>query len=316
MLLCLKYLKAKYFKITWGKLMKNKLKFKKEIIADISLMFAAAMWGGGFVAVKDALDNVKPFYMIGIRFIFAGLILGIIFIKRMKNINKKDLISGFIVGIFLFLGFAAQTVGLQYTTAGKQAFLTGVYVVMVPFFMWILYKKVPDRYSIAAAVLTLLGIACLTLQGSLNMNKGDLLTLLCAVFFSFHILSVGYFGNKCDVVALSVIQFLVAAILSFLCAVFIEPVPNVLKNGAYFPLFYLIIFSTLVAFFIQNVAQKYTIPSHAALILSLESFFGSIFSVIFLGDKFTIRMIAGCILIFIAIITSETKLDFLKKKIL
>jgi drug/metabolite transporter (DMT)-like permease len=294
--------------------MTNSLKLKKEIVADISLMFAAAMWGGGFVAVKDALDNVKPFYMIAIRFIFAGLILGIIFIKRMKNINKKDLVSGLIIGVFLFLGFAAQTIGLQYTTAGKQAFLTGVYVVIVPFFVWVMYKKAPDKYSTVGAVLTLAGIAFLTLQGNFNINKGDLLTLLCAVFFSFHILSVGYFGNKCDVVSLSVIQFLVAAILSFLCAIFFEPVPHVFTSGAYFPLFYLIVFSTLIAFFIQNVAQKYTLPSHAAIILSLESFFGSIFSVIFLGDIFTLKMIIGCILIFIAIITSETKLSFLKRK--
>jgi drug/metabolite transporter (DMT)-like permease len=292
----------------------NSLKLKKEIIADISLMVAAIMWGGGFVAVKDALDNVKPFYMIAIRFAFAGLILGIIFIKRMKNINKKDLVSGLIVGVFLFLGFATQTIGLQYTTAGKQAFLTGVYVVIVPFLMWILYKKAPDKYSLSGAVLTLMGIAFLTLHGKFSMNKGDFLTLLCAVFFAVQILLVGHFGKKCDVVALAVIQFWVAAILSFLCAVFLEPVPNLLTEGAYFPMIYMIVFSTLIAFFIQNVAQKYTIASHAAIILSLESFFGSIFSVIFLDDKFTFKMIIGCILIFVAIITSETKLSFLKLK--
>ena len=286
---------------------------KKSLYADMSMFLVAILWGGGFVAVKDALDNITPMYIMAARFGISFILMLIIFWKRIKKTNKQDIIAGTVVGIFLFTAFSAQTIGLQYTTAGKQAFLTGTNVVIVPFLVWILHKKSPDRYTVIAAFLSLIGIGLLTVQGSLSVNVGGLLTLLCALLFAAHIVSVGYYTEKTDPFILATIQLGAAAVFSVISALIFESAPTSLNLGSVWAVCYLGIFSTMVAFLIQNVAQKYTYSTHAAVILCTESVFGSIFAVIFLGDRFTVEMILGCLLIFAAILTSETKWKFLRR---
>ncbi|MCX7885368.1 MAG: DMT family transporter [Caloramator sp.] len=292
----------------------NKINKTKGVYADISLFIVAFIWGGGFVAVKNALDNIKPFYMLSIRFILSFIILSIIFNKRIKNITKKDIKSGFIIGIFLFLGFATQTIGLQYTTVGKQSFLTGTYVVIVPFLYWIVSKKGPGLQSTIAAFLTLSGIGLLTLNGKgFYLNKGDALTLICALFFAAQILAIGHYAQNMDPILLSIIQMGFAGFASLIFAVIFEPFPYGINRSSAFAIFYLVIFSTLLAFLVQNVAQKYTLSTHAAIILSLESVFGSILSVIILKEKFTFTMVLGCLFIFLAILLTEANFNFIKK---
>ncbi|ERI92467.1 putative membrane protein [Clostridiales bacterium oral taxon 876 str. F0540] len=293
----------------------ERVKGRKTLAADSALLLVAVFWGGGFVAVKDAVTSITPFYMIGIRFLLSSLILGIIFFKKVKNLTKKDIKIGTIVGVFLFLAFAAQTAGAQYTTAGKQAFLTGTNVVIVPFLAWLIYKHKPDIYSAAASILVLIGIGLLTLKEGFAINFGDALTLACALFFAIHITCLGYFAKKTDTIILTVTQMAAASLMAFICAfIFEPPLKNIPKEAAG-SMVYIVIFSTMLAFFIQTTAQKYTTESHAAIILCLESVFGSILAVIFLGDVFTKNMIIGCILIFSGILISETKLQFLKKNI-
>lgn len=293
--------------------MKNMDK-KKSILADMSLLLVAIMWGGGFIAVKGALDSITPFYMMAMRFSISVIIMLIIFRKKVKLITKHDLKVGTIVGLLLFLGFAAQTVGMKYTTAGKNAFLTGTNVVIVPFLYWAISKRKPDSYSLISAFLCFIGIGMLTLDGGIHIGLGDSLTLLCAVFFAGHIVSVGFFTEKVDAISLVIIQLGAAAVFSIIAALIYEPMPQLLNSDAIFAIGYLAIFSTMIAFIIQNVAQKYTTSTHAAIILCLESVFGSILSVVVLNEIFTSKMIIGCLTIFIAIITTETKWDFLKKK--
>ncbi|NLY60778.1 MAG: DMT family transporter [Clostridiales bacterium] len=282
------------------------------ILADLSLLLVALFWGGGFVAVKEAINSITPFYMIAIRFGIANLILLAIFWKRFKNINWQDIKISIIVGIFLFLAFSAQTTGAQYTTAGKQAFLTAVNVVIVPFLTWILYKNELDAYSIIASVFCLIGVGFLTLKDGLSINIGDFLTLVCAFLFAVHIALLGEYAKKVDTIVLSIIQMATASVLALVCALFTEPVPESLPANAYFSMVYMIIFSTMLAFMIQTIAQKYTTANHASLILCLEAVFGSVLAAIFLGDVFTPSMIIGCGLIFIGIIIAETKLKFLQ----
>ncbi|SQB33738.1 DMT family transporter [Clostridium cochlearium] len=284
---------------------------KKSLLADISLLIVAIIWGSGFVATKNALESISPFFISTLRFSISTLLMGVIFFKKIKNIDINHLKTGLIVGTFLFLAFSAQTIGLIYTTASKQAFLTGTNVVMVPFIYWFVSKEKPNSYNIIATFLCLIGISFLTLDGSLYINRGDLLTLTCAVFFACHIVSIGYFSKKCDPIILTFTQFLITAILSFLCMIVVEGIPKSIPKEGIFPVFYLGVFSTCIAFLIQTVAQKYTSPSHTAIILCLESVFGSILSCILLDDKFTYKMFIGCILIFLAIITAETKWNFL-----
>ena len=287
---------------------------KKSILADMSLLLVAIVWGGGFIAVKGALDSISPFYIMAMRFSISVIIMLLVFRKKIKLITKNDLKIGTMIGFLLFLGFAAQTVGMKYTTAGKNAFLTGTNVVIVPFLYWAISKKKPDVYSLISAFLCFIGIGLLTIDGGLHLSLGDSLTLLCAVFFAAHIVSVGFFAKKVDVILLVIVQLGAAATFSIIAAIIYEPMPQSLNSGTIFAIGYLAIFSTMIAFIVQNVAQKYTTSTHTAIILCLESVFGSILSVIMLNEIFTSKMILGCLTIFIAIITTETKWDFLKSK--
>lgn len=284
---------------------------KKILMADLALLMVAFIWGAGFLVVKDSLSHMTPLYLMGIRFIFSALAMALIFFNKTKQIRKHHLKSGVIVGIFLYVAFAFQTVGLQYTTVSNQAFLTGTNVVMVPFLVWIVYKKRPDAFSFIGAILCVLGIGLLTLGDNLTFNPGDILTLVCAFFFGCHITSVGHFAKKEDPIILTITQFGVCAILMIISAVIIEPFPTTFDSSLYMGIGYMVMISTVLAFGAQNVAQKYTPATHAALILCLEAVFGSVLAVIFRGEGFSMKMLIGCIIIFCAIIITETKLEFL-----
>lgn len=291
-----------------------KQKSKRTLLAELALLFTTLIWGGGFVAVKDALNSITPLYMMAVRFLFASILMGLIFFKTIGQTTKKDILHGSIVGIFLFSGFATQTIGLQYTTVGKQAFLTATYVVIIPFLVWMLEKKRPDIYSIISTILALSGIGFLNLTDGfqLSMNFGDWLTLICAVFFAAHIVAISHFAKKTNPVILSVTQMLFTGILSLISALLFEPKFTGISKGGFISIFYLVVFSTMIAFLVQNVAQKYAHPNHVGIILCLESVFGAILSVILLGEVFTSHMILGCMIIFAAIVISETKLNFIK----
>lgn len=293
--------------------MKGKV-ISRNMLADVSLLFVALIWGSGFIATKHGLDSISPLYLNAFRFSLAFILMLIFFRKKVSEVNKESLIGGIVIGIFLFAGFAFQTVALQYTTAGKQAFLTGTNVVMVPFLYWIISKKRPDSYSFIATFLSFIGIGLLTLNNGLSIQIGDSLTIVCAFFFACHIVSIGYYTKKNDPILLTILQFGVAAILSFTTAIFFEEIPTGITTKGVYSVVYLGVFSTLIAFLVQNIAQKYTSSTHAAIMLSLESVFGSLLSVILLNEIFTESMIVGCVIIFIAIITAETKWKFLTKR--
>lgn len=289
---------------------------RKMLLGDLGLLITAFVWGSGFVAVKNALDTLSPMYIMTLRFGIAALLTGILFYRKVVTMDKEHLKAGFIIGLFLFSAFTTQTIGLQYTLAGKQAFLTGTNVVMVPFLFWLISKERPDKSSVFAAILMIAGIGLLTLDLNKGfvLNKGDILTLICALLFACHMVAVGIYAKKHDPIKLTVIQLGVAFILSLVTMlVTSDPILFIPDSGINEVLF-LGLFCTFMAYLIQNIAQRYTTPSHAALLLSLESFFGSIMSVIFLGDLFSPNMIVGSVLIFTAIITAETKWKFLKLK--
>ncbi|GLI56961.1 transporter [Propionigenium maris DSM 9537] len=288
---------------------------KLHIIADLALVLVAIIWGSGFTASKIALDSgFGPFYMMAFRFTIAAVIMRVALHKKLKNITRDELKAGAIVGAFLFFAFGTQTVGLIFTTPSKNAFLTGTNVVMVPFIYWAISRVKPDIYSIIAAVVCFLGIGTLSYDGSFSMGIGDTLSLICAVGFACHISLTGFFAKKVDVIKLAFLQMVFAAILSFGTAIFFEDLPAEFSRTGVLSIIYLGVFSTMVAFFLQTVAQKYTTASRTAIILSTEAIFGTLFSVILLSEQLTVNMIIGGCAIFAAIITVETKWEFLKKK--
>lgn len=285
---------------------------KQQFLSDISLLFVAVVWGGGFIAVKGALDTMTPLVLMAYRFIVAVVVMYIFLHKKIGKFSKDDLKKGSVVGIILFLASAIQTFGLQYTTASKQGFLTATYVVMVPLLYWRLYRKKPEHKAFIGSALTIVGIALVSINKEMIFNIGDGLTLVSALFFAAHIISIEYYTNCMDVLKLSFLQLAVAAVLFTGSAVVFEPIQLSLSGNEMFAIVYLAVFSTFLCFTVQTVAQKYTTSSHASIIMSLESVFAALFGVLLLKEVLTPFMLMGCTLIFVAILIIE--LDFKFKK--
>ena len=292
--------------------MKNIQTKNKTLLADLALITVALIWGVGFIASKAALVTITPLWVMTFRFLGSGVLLLILFLKRVRRLDKRTVLMGMVVGSFMFTGMVFQTIGLDHTTASNQAFLIPSYVVLVPFVSWMMTRIKPRALDVAAALLTFAGVAVISLKPDFSMNLGDALTLIFAVVYSFQIVFLGLFVKETDVMSFTVVQMLTAGGLSLFAAlVFAPPLDGVSATSA-FGILYLVIFNTALAFLIQNIAQQYTTSTHASLLISLESVFGLIVSVIFLHDPFGPRMALGCGLVFAAVLLS--KLELKKEK--
>ncbi|QCJ41009.1 DMT family transporter [Bacillus sp. S3] len=285
----------------------------RKYFGELALTITAIIWGSGFVASAIALEHFTPYQILAGRFLVGAVILGVIFHRKIKMINKSTIIKGAILGVFLYFAFALQTVGLQFTTPSKNAFLTAVNVVIVPFIGFLLYKRRMDFYELTGAVLAMVGVGVLSLKLSSDINIGDLLTLGCAVGFAFHIFYTAKFVKDSDPILLTLIQMMSAAVIGMIVVFFKGETFTAVNMDGMLSLLYLGVFSTSVAFLLQTVAQKMISETKAAIILSTESFWGMVFSVIILNEVMTIKMVFGAILILSAIIISETKIPFLKR---
>lgn len=286
------------------------MKTSKQIpawVGDVLLLVTAIVWGGGFIGVQKSLETITPFYMIGSRFMIASVMLMIVFWKRLIKIKKSDLIGGIIAGSFLFLGFTFQTIGAVYLNVGKLAFLTALNVIMVPFLVFIVYKEKIKSYHITASLIAVIGFGFLNLTKAtgFTLGLGEVLGVIGAVAFAGHITVLGHYSKKADLIILAILQMIVCCILGFACAFIFEKPPATLSKELAFPIIYLGVFSTFVAFLFQTIGQKYTSSSRAALILCTESVFGIIFSVILLKEVVTLNTIIGASLIFGSVVLSE-----------
>lgn len=286
----------------------------RKYIGEIGLMITAIIWGSGFVASAVALEHYTPYQIMAGRFLIGAILLSVVFHKKLKAIKKSTIVKGAILGIFLYVAFVLQTVGLQYTTPSKNAFLTAVNVVIVPFIGFLLYKKKMDGFELIGAVMAIVGVAVLSLQLSFDINIGDFLTLLCAVGFAFHIFYTAKFVKGEDAILLTLTQMVTAAIIGCVVVVFKGETSFSMQTEGLKMLLYLAIFSTTIAFLLQTMAQKFISETKAAIILSTESFWGMAFSVIILSEVLTVKMMIGAVLILGAILISETKFGLLKKK--
>lgn len=287
-----------------------------KLLAKPMLFAAALIWGTSFFIMKNALDVMPVFFLLAIRFTAGAALLALIAWKRWKHLTPDYLWRGAVIGGFLFLAYSIQTFGLALTTPSKNAFLTAVYCVIVPFLTWAVVKVRPDGYNIAAALLCVTGVGLVSLSGELTIQAGDLLTLCCALFYAAHIVAVAKVSPGKDVTLLTVFQFAFAGLYAWIGGGLTETFPAAALTSpeVMLPLAYLCVMATTVALLFQNVGMVWSDPASGSVILSLESVFGVLFSVLFYGDPVTAQLLAGFALIFVAVVCSETKFSFLRKK--
>ncbi len=280
---------------------------KKEILACIGLIFVTVNWGLSFVFIKSSLDVMPPLYMLGIRFTIGGVLLALIFFKRLKNSGRICFIHGSIIGVILFVAEVFQTYGCKYTTAGKNAFLTTIYVILVPFMHYLFNKVKPRLRYIIAAVIGFWGIGLISLTEAFSIELGDSLTLICGVFYALQIIVIARYAVAEDTIVLVIWEFIVTGVLSLVFApVASGPVTSeMFTQGSVISLVFLIIFPTIFGYGLQVVCQKYAPPAPASIIMGMEAVFAVIASYVALNEVMTPRMITGCIMMILAMLMVE-----------
>ena len=283
-------------------------------LAKPMIVCATMIWGSTFFILKDALDNVDLMFLMAFRFSLAAVVLGLIFWNRWKGIDRSYWWRGGLLGAFMFVAYAVQNYGLMDTTPGKNAFFTAVYCVIVPFLYWAVDRLRPSRFNVLAAVLCVGGIGLVSWDGGIALTRGDLMTLCAGFIYACHIVAVGKFAKGGGIILLSVLQFAAAALCFLVGTIVTRGVPaGGLEPQAWLVLLYLAVFGTTIGQLFQNVGQKYTDPSAAALLLSLEAPFGVLFSVLFGAERPGPLMYLGFVLIFAAVVCSETQFKFLRR---
>lgn len=286
---------------------------KTRWTADISLAIVALVWGTTFVMVKRALLDISTMYFLSLRFALASACLLVTFLPAFRRATRtqiwRGLRAGAGVGLFLWLGYVLQSFGLKYTTAGNSGFLTGFYIVLVPLISAAFYRRWPLGRELAGIAIATAGMVVMTvpdLDMHSRMNRGDLLTIGCAVVFACHLLILGYFSQREFFPAVALGQISATALLSSACLT-IEPPKAVWSGSVIWAICVTAIFATALAFALQTWAQRYTTATRTALIFALEPVFALAAAVSFGGERLTAAAVAGGALILIGILAVELK---------
>ena len=292
----------------------------KKYFGEGALLFNTLIWGGTFALIKSAFEDISPSLFLALRFSIATLLLLPFIFKVLRNVNKQTIVAGSILGIFYFTGFAAQSVGLNLTTATKSGFITGTFVVFIPILQLIIEKRIPKWFNVLSVILVLLGLIMLSSRGEKvfeffsqlgsDFNFGDFFTLICALLFAFQVVYVDVFTKKYDYLPMVFIQLFITGLGGFLLAgIFsvtgIELIKFNFSNNIIFALLYTSVFASILATIIQLKFQKNVSPTKAGIIFSIEPIFAAIFAYFLLNEKISNFGLIGCVLIFAGLIISE-----------
>jgi drug/metabolite transporter (DMT)-like permease len=286
---------------------------KQQLTSNILFLITAIIWGFAFVAQRVGAQHIGSFTFNGIRFALGGLSLVplLIYLNKKPKVSSKKasapysvLLAGIITGSILFIGASLQQIGLAYTTAGKAAFITGLYIAIVPILGMFLKHKLHITTWLGVA-LAVVGLYFLSVTESFSIGKGDLLEVIGAFFWALHILTIDYFTKKVDALKLSFVQIITCSALSMTVAMIFEDITFTGIYEALIPLLYGGICSVGIAYTLQVVGQKHAKPSHAAIILSLEAVFASIGGIIILNESLGLRGYIGCTLMLTGMLLSQ-----------
>ncbi len=277
--------------------------------SDIGLFYCAAIWGSTFIVTKGALDSVDPVVMVGMRFVLSAALL-LPWVLRRKN-KTRHLREGFFLSLFLASLFITQTSGLVYTTASNSGFITGLFIIFIPLFMYLFRREKPAKLQGGSAVLALAGMWLLT-GGVKGFNIGDALTLVAAASYSIHLIVTDkYVKAEADAVLLVFHHFWMVGAISFALALLRGSSLAVSGVNAWGVILFLAVFPTMTAFFIQMLAQKYSEPFKVGIIFTLEPVFAALFAWTWGGEEFVYVKAAGGLLIVSGMIMGElSKFNF------
>ncbi len=286
-----------------------------KIKGDLLLLLTAMIWGFAFVAQRIGMDYIGPFTYNGIRFFIGStalLPLLIFWIRKDRSIINKNpkliIAGGLVCGSILFIASSLQQIGIQSTTAGKAGFITGLYLVIVPFIGIFLKHKIKLNNWIGAFIATI-GLYLLSGAGRFDLQNGDFLVFLSAFFWAVHILVIGYYSPKLNPILLSCLQFYVCSLLCFITAFSHEQIVFANIYKASMPILYGGLLSISVAYTLQVVAQKTRPPEDASIILSMEALFAVIGGWLILSETLTVNAIIGCLLMLAGIILSQLSIS-------
>ena len=282
--------------------------------SELLLLITAIIWGFAFVAQRAGMEFIGPFTFTGIRFALGSLVLlpFIAWRNKVQN-NPKNTpaikpaafwLAGILAGIVLFGGASLQQVGMIETTAGKAGFITGLYIIIVPV-IGLFKKQHAGKGLWAGAVLAMMGLYLLSITGDFKLSKGDFLVFLSAFLWAAHVQVIDHFSGRVDVIKLAALQFAICAIASMCVALITETItlPSLLQ--ASIPILYGGIISVGIAYTLQVVAQQNANPSHAAIILSLETVFAALGGWLILDERLSARALAGCALMLAGMLIAQ-----------
>lgn len=273
--------------------------------ANLSLLAVALIWGATFIIVKRSIEDLPVFPFLAIRFTIAFLTLLPFVWTQRAHLTRSSLAKGLGLGSILFLGYATQTIGLQYTSASNTGFITGLSVVLVPVCEAITTRKLPRLSLILGIISATLGLAFLSLGENLSLNSGDLIVLLCAFFFALHIFWVGRYAPSENATILAAGQILAVSILSGISSVIFPHNTLNFTSYAWFGILLTAVLATSVAFFVQTKMQQFTTSTQTALIFSMEPVFSAIFAFLLAGEILTPRGFAGAAFVLIGMLIAE-----------
>ncbi len=273
--------------------------------ADLTLAGLALIWGATFVVVQNALDIVGPLTFVAWRFVLAAAVLGGLFWRRMGGLTRADVLAGSWLGVFMTGGYIFQTIGLQTTSSAKAAFITGLSVVIVPVLATLLLRRPPGRAPIVGIVLATVGLAALTLNRDLSIQRGDLWVLACAMMFALHIVGVSHFSPRHDTIRLTLVQIVVVMVLGTASAFAFERPTLTLPANTWGAIAFTGVVATALVFSLQVHVQRFTTPTHTALLFSLEPVFAAFFGWWWAGELLGPREWIGCGLILGGMLVAE-----------
>lgn len=282
--------------------------FRSERLkADLTLLLVTVFWGTAFAVFRIALEHNVVHYLNGLRLLLGAALLFPLALWQKESVEKAQFPIILLTGVVLFFACGLQMIGLVTTSAGNAGFITSLYVVIVPFFLWLGWGEKPSFLLLVAVVLAILGGFLLSTGGSLRLMTGDLWVGASSLFWALHVIIVGRFAKRLPPLSYASGQFFVAGVLSLLVGAFLEH-PSQADFLAILPsAVYTGIFSVAVGFTLQVMAQKHTPPGDAALILSLESVFAAFFGWLFVGEVLLPVQLLGCGLILAAVILAQAK---------